>query len=142
MKDNTALPFLPLRLHPGVDLRQALEAAVAEHGCEAGFVLSGMGSLDQARLRLAGAAEALELSGALEVLTLAGSVAVNGSHLHASLADAQGRVLGGHLGYGCRVRTTAEVLLALLPQWHFSREPDAATGFDELVPRRRSQPST
>jgi predicted DNA-binding protein with PD1-like motif len=82
----------------------------------------------------------LELGAALEVLTLAGSVAVNGSHLHASLADAQGRGLGGHLGYGCRVRTTAEVLLALLPDWHFSREPDAATGYDELALRRRQAP--
>jgi len=30
------------------------------------------------------------------------------------------------------VRTTAEVLLALLPEWAFSREPDAATGYLEL----------
>jgi predicted DNA-binding protein with PD1-like motif len=35
------------------------------------------------------------------------------------------------------VRTTAEVLLALLPEWAFSREPDAATGYDELVVRAR-----
>lgn len=132
-----ALHFLPLRLRPGEDLRRALEAAVANQGCEAGFIVSGIGSLDQARLRMAGAAEVLEMAGALEVLTLAGSVAANGSHLHASLADAQGRVLGGHLAYGCRVRTTAEVLLALLPDWHFRREHDAATGYDELAPRRR-----
>jgi predicted DNA-binding protein with PD1-like motif len=135
-----AMPLLPLRLRPGDDLRRALEAAVLNQRCEAAFIVSGIGSLDQARLRLAGAAEVLELDGALEVLTLAGSVAVNGSHLHASLADAQGRVLGGHLGYGCRVRTTAEVLLALLPAWHFSREPDAATGYDELALRRRQGP--
>jgi predicted DNA-binding protein with PD1-like motif len=136
----TAARFLPLRLQPGADLRHALEAALAGQGCAAGFIVSGMGSLGQATLRLAGAAEVLELDGPLEVLTLSGSVAVNGSHLHASLADAQGRVLGGHLGYGCSVRTTAEVLLALLPDWHFSREPDAATGYDELVPRRREPP--
>lgn len=137
MKDDA---FLPLRLHPGADLRRALEAAVAGQGCEAAFVASGIGSLDQAKLRLAGAPKALDLSGDLEILTLAGSVSASGSHLHASLSDAQGRVLGGHLGYGCRVRTTAEVLLVLLPQWTFRREPDPATGFDELVPRRRGEP--
>jgi predicted DNA-binding protein with PD1-like motif len=131
---------LPLRLHPGADLRRALEAAVAEQECEAAFVVSGIGSLSVALLRLAGAADTLQLDGPLEVVTLAGSVAVNGSHLHASLSDAQGRALGGHLGYGCRVRTTAEVLLALLPQWRFSREADAATGFDELVVRCRQAP--
>ncbi|WP_157270746.1 PPC domain-containing DNA-binding protein [Azohydromonas aeria] len=137
----TAPIFLPLRLPPGADLRQALEAALAQQGCEAGFVVSGIGSLGPARLRLAAAAEALELGGALELLTLSGSLAVNGSHLHASLADARGRVLGGHLGYGCRVRTTAEVLLALLPDWHFARAPDPATGYDELAPRRRDTPA-
>ena len=36
---------------------------------------------------------------------------------------------------GCIVLTTAEVLLALMPDWHFTREPDAATGYDELVIR-------
>ncbi len=135
-----AISCLPLRLQPGADLRRALEAAVAERDCEAAFVLSGVGSLSVAWLRLAGAPDAKELDGPLEVVTLAGSVAVDGSHLHASLSDAQGRVLGGHLGYGCRVRTTAEVLLALLPQWRFSREADAATGFDELVVRCRQAP--
>lgn len=135
-----ALTGLPLRLSPGTDLRRALEGAVAAQDCEAAFVLGGIGSLGVAQLRLAGAPEAVQLQGPLEVLTLSGSVAVNGSHLHASLSDAQGRVLGGHLGYGCSVRTTAEVLLALLPQWRFSREPDAATGFDELVVRRREAP--
>jgi len=30
------------------------------------------------------------------------------------------------------------VLLALLPDWQFSREPDAQIGYDELVVRARS----
>jgi len=47
-------------------------------------------------------------------------------------------VLGGHVAAGSIVRTTAEVLPALLPVWEFAREPDAATGYDELVVRSRS----
>lgn len=133
---DTAL-FRPLRLPPGADLRRALEAALADGGLEAGFVVCGIGSLAQASLRPAGAAQALECDGPLEVLTLSGTLSINGSHLHASLSDADGRVLGGHLGYGCRVRTTAEVLLAGLPGWCFRREPDAATGHEELVPQRK-----
>ncbi|WP_298235743.1 PPC domain-containing DNA-binding protein [uncultured Azohydromonas sp.] len=132
--------YWPLRLQPGTDLRRALEAAVAQRGCEAAFVLGGIGSLGEAQLRLAGADVTLVLPGPLEVLTLSGSVGAKGSHLHASLSDAQGRVLGGHLGYGCGVRTTAEVLLALLPGWRFTREPDAATGYDELVARWQGAP--
>lgn len=129
--------MLPLRLQPGDDLRRALEAAVAARGAEAAFVVSGIGSLDPALLRLAGAAEPLRIEGDLELLTLSGSIAANGSHLHLSVADAQGRVTGGHAAYGCIVRTTAEVLLALLPEWRFSREPDAATGYAELQLTRR-----
>jgi uncharacterized protein len=127
---------LPLRLMPGDDLRRALEAAVAAQGSGAAFVLSGIGSLAVTQLRMAGAERAIELPGDVEILTLSGSVAANGSHLHMSVADASGRVLGGHAAYGCVVRTTAEVLLALLPEWRFAREADASTGFEELAIRR------
>jgi predicted DNA-binding protein with PD1-like motif len=64
---------------------------------------------------------------------LAGSISAAGSHLHISVADAAGVVKGGHAGYGCVVRTTAEVLIALLPAWHFAREVDTTTGYHELV---------
>ncbi|HEX7637549.1 MAG TPA: DUF296 domain-containing protein, partial [Burkholderiaceae bacterium] len=84
---------------------------------------------------LAGARRPLVLDEDLELLTLSGSVGGGGSHLHLSVADAQGRVRGGHAGHGCIVRTTAEVLLALVPGWTFTREPDTCTGYDELVVR-------
>ena len=128
---------LVLRLQPGDDLRPALEAAVRAAGVEAAFVLSGIGSLDRATLRLAGAEQVLTLAQDLEILTLAGSIAANGSHLHMSLADRHGHVLGGHVGAGCHVRTTAEILLALLPDWELRREPDARTGYAELDAQRR-----
>ena len=132
-----ALPLLPVRLHPGQDLRRALEATLAAQGCTAGFVLQGIGSLRDPLLRLAGAAEPVVVPGEVELLSLAGSLGADHSHLHATLADAQGRVWGGHLAYGCPVRTTAELLLALLPAWQFSREPDAGTGYAELQVRPR-----
>lgn len=129
---------LPVRLPPGADLRRALEQVLAEHGAEAGFVLAGIGSLRPALIRLAGAEEALCLDEDMEVLTLSGSLAAAGSHLHLSVSLRDGRVLGGHAAYGCTVRTTAEVLLALLPQWRFSRAHDARTGYDELLVRSSS----
>jgi predicted DNA-binding protein with PD1-like motif len=129
---------LALRLTPGQDMRRAIEAAVAAHGCTAAFVLSGIGSLAEARLRMAGANEVRTLAEDLEILTLAGTIGGgNASHLHASVARASGEVVGGHVGAGCIVRTTAEVLLALLPDWHFARAPDATTGYDELVVNRK-----
>ena len=58
-----------------------------------------------------------------------------------SVSDAQGAVRGGHLMPGCIVRTTAEVVIALLPGWEFRRELDVATGFRELAaePEKTSQ---
>lgn len=126
---------LPLRITPDMDLRRALESAVAARFCRAAFVIAGIGSLCHARLRLASKTEVDALDGDLEILTLAGTVSSDGSHLHMSVANAEGRVLGGHVAYGCTVRTTAEVLLVLLPEWSFTREPDPATGFAELVVR-------
>ena len=96
-------------------------------------MLSGVGSLSAAGLRFAGVEQPQHLSGDMEILSLSGSVARNGSHLHMALSTATGQVLGGHVAPGCIVPTTAEVLLALLPEWEFAREPDAVTGYDELV---------
>lgn len=120
---------LPLRLAPGDDLRAVLESAC---GGQAAFVVQGIGSLSKATLRYAGRADAVELHGDLEILTLAGTVAEQGVHLHISVSDADGRVYGGHLMAGSVVRTTAEVLLALLPGHRFTRELDAVTGYPEL----------
>ncbi|MGQ2980003.1 MAG: PPC domain-containing DNA-binding protein [Polaromonas sp.] len=133
---------LPIRLSPGDDLRAAIEAAVRGADCRAAFVISGIGSLSSAGLRFAGAAQPRRFTGDIEILSLAGSIAFDGarssSHLHMALSTASGEVFGGHVAPGCTVRTTAEVLLALLPDWEFSRAPDAATGYQELVVRARA----
>jgi predicted DNA-binding protein with PD1-like motif len=128
---------IPLRLPPGADLRAALEAALRQQAAPAAFVLCGIGSLSQAQIRLAGAEQPVAVDGDLEILTLSGTLADNGAHLHISVADAHGRVIGGHVAPGCTVRTTAEVLLAALPGWRFSRQPDPATGYAELSFIRR-----
>ena len=121
----------PLRLPPGVDLRGALEQAARDRAMAA-FVACGIGSLGDARLRLAGAAEATVVCGPCEIISLAGSLTPAGAHLHAAVADAQGRVHGGHLAAGNLVRTTAELLLAWLPGWDLDRAFDPQTGHAEL----------
>jgi len=123
---------LPIRLTPGQDLRHALESAVRAHGGKAAFVLSGIGSLTRTRLRFAGHDAPWTCDGPTEIVSLAGTVAPDGSHLHACIAQADGTVRGGHVAQGCVVRTTAEVLLVMLPGWQFTRTLDAATGFAEL----------
>ncbi len=123
--------MIPVRLRPGDDLRAALDALLAAHRWPGAFVLSGIGSLSVAQLRLAGRSEPTGWVGDLEILTLAGTLTPDGSHLHASIADASGEVCGGHVLPGCLVRTTAEVLLAPLSV-PLHRTLDPQTGFLEL----------
>lgn len=131
------MKVMPLRLLPGEDLRLALEAWITRQEGQAGCVISAVGSLSVAQLRFAGAATPTILAGDLEIISLAGTLWADGAHLHIALADGNGAVIGGHLCAGSLVRTTAELVLGLLPGWQFLRELDPATGFEELQIRRR-----
>ena len=131
------MEFLPVRLNPGDDLRRAFEDLVRETEHGTAFVVSGIGSLVDARLRFAGEPDETLIGGPLEIISVAGSVTPDGAHLHMAVSDSQGRVSGGHAGYGNIVRTTVEAVMVLLPAWSLTREFDAATGFKELVVRPR-----
>ncbi len=126
------MKVVPLRLQPGNDLRKTLEAWMGEQQEQAGCVISAVGSLSVAQLRLAGAAEATAIQGELEILSLSGTLSPDGAHLHIAVADSSGAVIGGHLCAGSLVRTTAELVISLLPEWRFNRELDPAPGYAEL----------
>jgi predicted DNA-binding protein with PD1-like motif len=87
-------------------------------------VLTCVGSLSQARLRLAGGAEHRTWQGAFEIVALTGTLSQDGGHLHLAVADHEGRTVGGHLAEGCTVRTTAEVVVAADDRLLFGREHD------------------
>ena len=127
------MKVVPLRLQPGDDLRQALETWMGEQEEQAGCVISAIGSLSVAELRFAGAAAATTIRGDLEILSLSGTLSADGAHLHIAVADSKGAVIGGHLCPGSLVRTTAELVIGLLPEWQFRRERDPATGYAELA---------
>lgn len=126
------MKVIPLRLQPGDDLRRALEAWMGEQEEQAGCVISAVGSLSVAQLRLAGATEATAIRGDLEILSFSGTLSPDGAHFHIAASDNSGAVIGGHLCAGSLVRTTAELVVGLLPDWAFSRELDSATGYAEL----------
>jgi predicted DNA-binding protein with PD1-like motif len=128
---------LVLRLNPGDDLRASLDAALTQSGAQAAFVVSGIGSLRGASVRFAGAETPTRIEGNLEILTLAGSLSPDGSHIHMSVSDGEGRVFGGHAAPGCVVRTTAEILIAVLPDWQLARLHDPLTGYAELKASRK-----
>lgn len=122
-----------LRLIPGQDLKKELQAFAQAQALEAGVILMGLGSLTEASLRFAAASEATAIAGPLELISLSGTLSQHGLHLHGAVADAQGRVYGGHLMPGCLIRTTAEIAVANLPHLRLHRQPDPATGYLELV---------
>ncbi|MFS2037124.1 PPC domain-containing DNA-binding protein [Polaromonas sp. CT11-55] len=126
-----------LRLTPGEDLRATLTKAFAQlqagQNTTAACIISAVGSLSRAVLRYADQPDGTVLEEPLELITLSGTLSADGVHLHASVATARGEMRGGHVMAGCIVRTTAEIVLAPLPGWVFTREQDAKTGFKELV---------
>ncbi|MCJ2544054.1 bifunctional UDP-N-acetylglucosamine diphosphorylase/glucosamine-1-phosphate N-acetyltransferase GlmU [Synechococcus bigranulatus str. 'Rupite'] len=127
-----SLRIYPLRLCPGQDLKQELEQFARQQPLQAGFVLSAVGSLTQATLRLADQTEDHLLVERLEILALHGSLCADGLHLHLTVADCQGKTWGGHLRPGCLIYTTAELVLADSLEHRFSRQLDPTTGYLEL----------
>ena len=144
---STCTRAYALRLRPGDDLRDALLAYVAANRIEAGALLTCVGSLTDVSLRLANQETATQYRGHFEIVSLVGTLsATGGAHLHLSVSDSTGRTLGGHLLAGCRVYTTAEIVLMALPELQFTREADPTFGYKEMVvkpaptPKRKPRP--
>ncbi len=125
--------FHTFRLLPNQDLFDEIQAFVHAKNIQAGVVLSAVGSLTHATLRLANRSTYNEYEGPFEIVSITGTVSVNGSHLHIAIADGEGKTLGGHLVKGCTIYTTAEIVLAELEEVVYQRQPCALSGYDELV---------
>ena len=125
-----------LRLLPGQDLKVELKKFVNENNSQAGFILSCVGSLKHAKLRMAD--ESIkEFSEEFEIVSLVGTLCQDGCHLHLSISDKNGNVFGGHMKDNCIVHTTAEIVIGESERFAFSREHDESTGFKELVVREK-----
>ena len=121
------------RLKPEQDLFDGIESFVAQKKIAAGCVLSSVGSLTRATLRLANREFFTEYEGYFEIVSLNGTVSTNGSHLHISISDGDGKTIGGHLVPGCKIYTTAEIVIAELDDVIYKREFAEDSGYEELV---------
>ncbi|MCL5612395.1 MAG: DNA-binding protein [Chloroflexi bacterium] len=121
------------RLKPGQDLFDEIESFVAEKKISAGCVLSSVGSLTHATLRLANREFYTEYEGHFEIVSLNGTVSTNGSHLHVSISDGDGKTIGGHLVPGCKIYTTAEMVIAGFDDVVYKREFAEDSGYEELT---------
>lgn len=120
------------RLLPGENLRTALRNYCNEQKIEAAVLLSCVGSLNEAVLRFAENTHGTNVMGPLEIVSATGTLSRHGLHIHISVSDENGSVTGGHLMEGSSIRTTAEIVLQELDGFVFTREKDAATGYEEL----------
>ena len=138
---SSNLKTYALRLKPGDDLRQQLIAFAQQNHSAAGAMLTCVGRLTVATLRLANQEGPTVYKGHFEIVSLVGTLSTNGSHLHLAVSDSTGRTIGGHLLDGSLVYTTAEIVLGELPQLEFRRETDATFGYQELVVRPVVKPA-
>lgn len=137
-----------LRLKPGQDLRREINAFVEQHQIRAGAMVTCVGSLTQATLRLANQEQPTVYHGHFEIMSLVGTLSTNGGHLHLAVSDSTGRTIGGHLLDGNLVYTTAELVIGVLQELDFRRESDATFGYRELTvypaaaPVKRKKPAS
>ncbi|MGF7216097.1 hypothetical protein GGR92_002262 [Spirosoma lacussanchae] len=136
---GAAMHTYSFRLRPGQDLKKELEKVVQQQRIGAGAILTCVGSLTDVTLRLANQEGPSTWHGHFEIVSLVGTLSANGSHIHLSVSDSTGRTLGGHLLDGCTIYTTAELLIGVMPEITYTREPDPAFGYRELVVRKRKK---
>ena len=125
------------RLRPGQDLKKELLQYCRTQQLQAACILSCVGSLTKAFLRLSGGTIVAEFDGPFEIVSLSGTLSAEGIHVHISISDFAGKVFGGHLMDGCTVYTTAEVVLGENVGLRFTREMDEETGYKELEITKR-----
>jgi len=70
--------------------------------------------------------------GPFEIVSGTGTISRDGCHLHISVSDKEGKVIGGHLKDGCQVGVTVEVAIEILEGISYKRILDQDTGFKEL----------
>lgn len=126
---------LTFRLRPGDLLKEEIEQRTQDVG--AGVLLSIVGGLDNAVLRMAGSDADNQIvktwEGPFEIVGGTGTISKDGCHIHVALSDNEGSVIGGHLKDGCRVKYTVEVVVGIFKELRYSRLLDEETGFNELV---------
>ncbi|MBI2607575.1 MAG: DNA-binding protein [Candidatus Doudnabacteria bacterium] len=128
---------ITVRLKPGQDLRKEIDKIIKEQQIKAGVILSLVGSLNKAVLRMAGAVpgkdEIKTFEGPFEIVSVTGTVGMNDCHIHIAVSSKDGLAFGGHLKEGCIVRVTAEVVLLVFDDIEYKRQYNDKTGYDELL---------
>jgi len=119
------------RIIPGKDLKKGIEFLRDENDLKSGIIVSIVGSIDNAFLRMSNGNKKV-FKGLFEIVSAEGTISSDGIHVHVAISDEEGLVYGGHLLEGCKVHTTAELSI-IESQKVFKRIFDPTTGYKELV---------
>ena len=125
---------LTFRLKSGQFLKEEIEKRTKN--IKAGVLLSMVGALKNANLRMAGATFDNQVinnfKGPFEIVSGTGTISPDGCHIHISVSDKEGKVIGGHLKENCTVEITAEIVIGVFEDISYKRAYDKETGFKEL----------
>ena len=133
----SSIQAVTIRLKPGEDLKTMLDRFAASNKIKAACIITCVGSLEKACIRYANEPNTDTITGKREIVSLTGTLAESGSHLHISISDSTGKTIGGHLKEGSLVYTTAEIVIAILPDLIYSREVDSTYGYKELSIKKK-----
>jgi uncharacterized protein len=131
-RQHTMSKMHAFRLKPGNDVKKEIESYVKANNIQAGWIICGVGSLNDYNIRFANQPNGSKCSGHFEIVSLTGTVSVNGSHIHITVSDSTGKTIGGHLLDGNFIYTTAEIVIQQSEDFVFTREKDGSTPWEEL----------
>ncbi|MCR4311659.1 MAG: DNA-binding protein [Candidatus Uhrbacteria bacterium] len=124
------------RLRPGELLKESIEQKAIDESIGAGVLLSIVGGVKKAVLRMAGSEAHNSVvktwDDQFEIVAGTGTISKDGCHIHVALSDRDGKVIGGHLKDGCIVEFTCEIVVGIFDDVVFERRADEDTKFNEL----------
>lgn len=140
-----------LRIQPGEDVLNCIQAYCNQHHILNGVILSGIGSLDgctffdpqeiPGKPGCYGYVTAIDLPTPIELVGLNGIICAEPSgsaapHIHACFADKDGNEYGGHLKEGNHVLVTVELVIGELSGVKMSRKVDPEKAVPVLFPEQ------
>jgi len=135
-KNQKEMNIYVFRLQKGQDLKKEIDKFSKKNKIKSGVIITCVGALTKATIRMASAKEINTYKGEFEIVSLVGTLENGYSHLHISISDEKGMVIGGHLKSPSIVGVTAEIIIGEVKNLVFKREFDKMTGYKELVVKK------
>lgn len=119
MKHNIQDKILALRLFEDEDVIKSILDVFQSVKCCLGIIISGAGMMKDITIGFfkgKGQYKEIKFDGPYEIVSFTGNIISQGTeviaHIHLSLADEEGKVIGGHL-LGSRIYGTGEIFIRL-----------------------------